>query len=472
MTLTLLVVAILASVLAGLICTVGLWTRQAPIFPVVVLMVSLAVGLGFGLSACASFLSLSLFGASPHGVVVTDVTLLLLLGIAALWAYLRRTPQSAADAPAAALPAPRLRWLLAGSLGITSVSALLTFLLVSLRSPHGEWDAWAIWNLRARFIVRAGSDWRDAFTSLLGWSHPDYPLLLSLSVARLWQYLGRESPAAPTAIAMLFTFSTVALAWASLAILRGQSQAALAALLLLGTSSLVTYGASQYADVPLGFFILATLAGLALTERLPEQARYFLVMTGMTVGLAAWTKNEGWLVLLSVVLARAVVLGRARRWASWRRELPAFVLGLAPILLVVLYFKFGLAPPNDLVSSQGWRETVLRLTEPGRYMQVYRGFRNAVIELGDATLINPPLALLFYLVCVGLERDERDWTGLATGLGVLGLMMIGITLAYLTTPYDLAWHLRTSADRLLLQLWPSAVFLAFLVACPLERSRG
>jgi hypothetical protein len=33
------------------------------------------------------------------------------------------------------------------------------------------------------------------------------------------QYLGRESHAAPTATAMLFTFSTVALAWASLAIL-------------------------------------------------------------------------------------------------------------------------------------------------------------------------------------------------------------------------------------------------------------
>jgi hypothetical protein len=40
------------------------------------------------------------------------------------------------------------------------------------------------------------------------------------------QYLGRESQAAPTATAMLFTFSTVALAWASLAILRTPSQAA------------------------------------------------------------------------------------------------------------------------------------------------------------------------------------------------------------------------------------------------------
>jgi hypothetical protein len=470
MTLTLLV-AILVSMLAGFFCTVGVWTRQAPTVPVLVLSASLAVGLGFGLSACASFLSLSLFGASPHGHIVTDVVLLLLLGVAGLWARTRCAPRVAVHAPVTPLPEPRLRWLLAGSLAITLICALLTFVLLCLRSPHGFWDAWAIWNLRARFIVRALSHWRHAF-SVGGWSHPDYPLLLPLSVARLWEYLGRESPVAPMAIAMLFTFSTVALAWAALSILRKPSQATLAALLLLGTSALVTHGASQMADVPLGFFILATLAGLSLKDRLPERATSLLIVTGIAAGLGVWTKNEGWLVLVSVVLARASVLGRIVSWASWRRELPTFVAGLAPVLLVVLYFKLTLAPPNDLVSNLGWREAVFRLLAPVRYLAVVRGFKNAVVDLGDATLINPLLVLLFYLVCVGIEPDERDRPGVTTGLVALGLMVIGFGLVYLTTSESLAWHLSSSAGRLLLQLWPSAVFLAFLAACPPERSQG
>jgi hypothetical protein len=471
MTLTLLV-AILASMLAGLACTVGLWTRQAPTFPLLVLIASLAVGLGFGLSACASFLSLSLFGAFPHGLIVTDVGLLLLLGIAGFWAFARNAPRAAADAPPAALSPGRLRWLLCCALAITLVCALLTFVLLSLRSPHGAWDAWMIWNLRARFIMRAGSDWRDAFSGLLGALHPDYPLLLPLSVARLWQYLGWESQAAPTAIAMLFTFSTVALAWASLAILRTPSQAALAALLLLGTSALLMHGAFQIADVPLGYFILATLAGLCLKDRLPERGTALLVVTGMTAGLAAWMKNEGWLVLVSVVLARASVLGRTRSWASWRHELRAFVSGLAPVLLVVLYFKFALAPPNDLLSHLGWHETVPRLLEPMRYVEMLQGFEDAVVDLGRAALINPLLVLLFYLVCVGIEPDERDRRGLATGFVTLGLMVNGYGLVYLTTSAALALHMANSAERLLLQLWPSAVFLAFLAACPPERSKG
>lgn len=113
MTVTLLV-AILVSVLAGLVCTAGLWTRQVPTLPVFVLMASLAVGLGFGFSACASFLTLSFFGASRHGLIATDVGLLLLLGIAGFAAFTRRAPRAAADATVAAIPAEAqlaARWL-------------------------------------------------------------------------------------------------------------------------------------------------------------------------------------------------------------------------------------------------------------------------------------------------------------------------------------------------------------------------
>ncbi len=467
MTLTLLA-PVLVSLLAGLACAVPLWTRRAPTLPGLVLMASLAVGLGFGLLACASFLALSLFGASAHGLIVTDVVMALLLGGAGLRALKRRAPETATDDPVAVRPTATPRWLLGGSLAITLVCALLTFLLLSLMNPHGEWDAWAIWNLRARFVARAGSEWRNAFSGQLGWSHPDYPLLLPLSVTRLWQYLGRESQIAPAAVAMLFTFSTVALVWASLAILRGPSPAALAALLLLGTSRLIRHGASQYADVPVGFFLLAALVGLSLKDRQPERPRYLLALTGMAAGLAAWTKNEGWLVVSAIVLARAIVLGPARGWAAWRRELPPFVLGLAPVSLVVLYFKLTLAPPNDLVSNPRWGEAGLRLLEPAKYLQVLRGIKNAVMDLGDATLVNPLLVLLLYLVCVGLGPDERDRTSLTTGLVALGVILAGYGVIYLNSP----GHMSYSAIRLLLQLWPSAVFLAFLVACPPERSTG
>ena len=47
--------------------------------------------------------------------------------------------------------------------------------------------------MHARFLFRGGDHWREAFASGLDWSHWDYPLLLPLSIARGWRYMGGES---------------------------------------------------------------------------------------------------------------------------------------------------------------------------------------------------------------------------------------------------------------------------------------
>ena len=79
----------------------------------------------------------------------------------------------------------------------TAATAAASFVSASAVYPHGEWDAWAQWNLRARFFARGLADgaWRDAFAPVLAWSHPDYPPLVPSSIARLWIYAGRETVA-------------------------------------------------------------------------------------------------------------------------------------------------------------------------------------------------------------------------------------------------------------------------------------
>src|SRR5690606_11364682 len=37
------------------------------------------------------------------------------------------------------------------------------FFFNSIQNPHGLWDAWADWNLGARFISRAPYEWHDLF---------------------------------------------------------------------------------------------------------------------------------------------------------------------------------------------------------------------------------------------------------------------------------------------------------------------
>ena len=66
-----------------------------------------------------------------------------------------------------------------------------------------------------------------------------------------------------------------------------------------------------------------------------------------------------------------------------------------------------------------------------------------------------------YLGLRGVAPDLRPVMPVA---GPLVLTACGYCALYLVTPYNLSWHLATSADRLLVQLWPSIVFVALLLA--------
>ena len=83
-----------------------------------------------------------------------------------------------------------------------------------------------------------------------------------------------------------------------------------------------------------------------------------------------------------------------------------------------------------------------------------------IVHLGGGTIGITPF-LLFYLVSTKLKR--KSVAGVETGVAMLALMLAGYFVVCLTTPVKLAFHLQTSLSRLLLQLWPSAVFVFFTV---------
>jgi len=98
------------------------------------------------------------------GVSATVKDLVLaFLGAALL---LAARPRLSAD-PTPRDPAPRWLWSL---LAAACALAVAVFFEHDWRFPDGGWDAWMVWNLRARFLVRA-PDLRTAFSpNLLFWA--------------------------------------------------------------------------------------------------------------------------------------------------------------------------------------------------------------------------------------------------------------------------------------------------------------
>jgi 4-amino-4-deoxy-L-arabinose transferase-like glycosyltransferase len=319
--------------------------------------------------------------------------------------------------------------------------------------PYGGWDAWAIWNMRARMLMR----WEEAWPAFyaepsLIWSHPDYPLLVPASVARGWTWLGEESARYSVAVSAAFMLATAGLLGAVLHRLAGFRAAAVGLFLYVATPSILVVAASQYADIPQGFFFLAVLTLFALA-RSEGRASGLYALMGLCMGLAAWTKNEG---LLFAAVTGVMLVADAARRRAWVTLLPV-AAGLLVGLLPVLAFKFFQAPSNELISGAGdlWG----KFFSGERHEIIARAFWRDGLGFGGWQY--SPVALMSVGIVWGLVRGKKDMVcrgGTVVAVSLL-LTWAGYYAVYLISPYDLPWHLNTSLGRLYQQLWPAAIFL-------------
>ncbi len=342
-------------------------------------------------------------------------------------------------------------------------AALVGFFLLSYNRPHGVSDAFAIWNVHARFLSRGGADWTNIFSPLLERSHPDYPLLLPATIARFWTYLGTENVLVPALVGGFFTFGSVALLMFSLSALRLRNQGFVAAMFLLGSSPFIGHGSFQIADVPVGFFMLSTAVLLTLKDDVLSGNNRLLVLAGIACGLAAWTKNEGILFVGAVLVSRMALYLTGRSSALRVRELLFFACGFFPVIAILLFFKMKYSPPNDLMAAQSFTLMIPKLFDLSRYALIGRWFFKEITHFGNGVTI----LFLLYVALAGVKLNKDKVQTLISLGTLLATMLCGHFLIYVISPHDLNWHLPSSLQRLLIQLWPTLLFLTFLITGPL-----
>jgi len=343
---------------------------------------SLAVGLGFGITSCTYFLCLLLFGPTTTGLILLDAGTLGFLMFLFIYAVKTRIFAEYDTEHKKILNDFKLRRIL--SVGFFAVLALTITNIIyrAILLPLGMWDAWVIWNLRARFIFRGGEYWTDAFSSLLAPNHhPDYPLLIPLTISRCWTYIGNETEAIPWLISLLFTFATAGNLYSALTVLRSKSQGVMATMLLLSTSIFINVGTWQQADIPTASFFMAGLVFLFLQDRFPDNYG-FSAFAGVMTGLSGWTKNEGLLFMVSFFLARIVIIIISKNRNRLMNQLMYFTLGILPVLAIIMYFKVNFVPPSELVSGErGAGEIILKLRDYSRYVQIMKAFLTGIIAV-------------------------------------------------------------------------------------------
>ena len=463
-----LVTPLLTSLGFGFVFVCMLWPGGRRLLRDLPLVIFLSVGLGFGISSLLFFLWLLAFGQASSAFAAFEIPLLLIFSVFVVL-FRRRGARPASlvsETVQARHAGPKLEWIAAVVFLAALLAAIRGFMWFEHGDLNGGWDAWGIWNLRAKFLFLGGSYWRDAFSAEGSLSHTDYPLLIPASVARAWSYVGSDIPQVPILIGAMFTAATAGLLLSSLSILRSRSQGLLAATVLLATPFFIVLGTAQYADVPLGFFMLSTLVLLCLHESVAEEGGSMLVLAGTSAGLAAWTKNEGVLFLVCLLLGHLSLAPGRRNLRPHLQKLLPFVAGLAPVLLVVAYFKLHFAGHNDLFSSL--TAGLKMLGRIARWRVVTRAFAHQLLHFGGwVAPVTPFLAL--YILLVGVAKPMSN--SLKICLRALSLTALGYFFVYIVAPVPLDWLLETSLNRVLAQLWPSTLFLVFVATNTFHQER-
>jgi hypothetical protein len=432
----------------------------------------LAPGVGFTLASCILFL-LILFFNPEHlkvGIFIIEILTIILL-VVGLYFYTRGRNEGDSSGKQKIFP----------SLNMTTIITTAVFIILALnfladwqresfQTPFGEWDAWAIWNLRAGFLA-SGGEWVKGFSPELFWSHLDYPLFLPLNVARLWVIQGERSVLSPILLGLIFQLSLVGLLAASIRVFRGNLQGLLAG--ILGFVVLfVSLNFKLYADIPIAYYFLAANALLLIVDVSSENEPRYLILAGFLVGASLWTKNEGWAFLISIIVSKLLLDLVSRKSSSQSdRWWGYFLSGLTPLLMVTLYFKIAYAPPGDILSGLDLLSIKTKLVSVSRYLIIFRSARGQITNYGNLVIPTLPL-LAIYGIIVGISFPKSQSRGII--FLTLRILLLGVIyfLVYLLTPNDLNWHLNTSIERLVTQIMPSFLLLYFLVISTINKKNG
>jgi hypothetical protein len=431
----------------------------------------LAIALGLGASSTLFFF-LTLMGLANLPAIALCEIALLAAGMLLMRSGSGSQESAKQDAPSAG-PLTGIHYALVAAVLLLAGLAGAIVSNTYAGAPHGRWDAWAIWNLRAKYVAGEGT-WENAVSPLLAETHPEYPLGTPSLIARTWVYGGRDfDPAVPACISALYALATLLLLVGALGTTRGPTLGLLAGCVLLSAQSWVGEVGAQYADIAVGSYFAAALALLALALAAPNEAssRVCTILAGVCAGFGAFVKNEGLAFAVMVLVALAVSrLGR--------RRLPAFAIGLAPGLLLVLIFKFFIAA-HDPEVAQSVRSMAAKVADFSRWGAIFGVFGARVWTLGEwyAHPLVLAAAAWFWFRPTGprtatADRPFQQASPLQQALPLwiaCGLMLAMYFGAYLITPADLKWQLDTSMDRLLVQLLP-AVLMSLLFATATEQA--
>jgi len=311
------------------------------------------------------------------------------------------------------------------------LALLLGYALYAMLAPPPEYDYLTNWGFKAKaFFEIRGIDWQFLGRSIDRNVHPDYPLLLPLTydfIAILrngWNdaHLGIVHVAFAAAL-LLVIHET---AW-------DDTRSRIVALFI--AIALIPFAATPWIGLAEGPFIAYATAALLLIRRGD------LTLGAILLGLAASTKNEG----LTLIAAAAIGLFCTGRKRDVVRLWPAVLIPLPWLIARSLHQL-----PTDIAAGGVVARVVEHALHPAPLFAA----------LSSVSLGKP---LYWIALAIGIAIASRTLVTRERFILVALFVQFACYLgAYLATPFDVAWHVTWSWERLVAHLTPALTYVVLV----------
>jgi hypothetical protein len=336
---------------------------------------------------------------------------------------------------------------------------LAVICLVTFQHTLG-WDGLLIWELKARYAYLNGGALPAAYFSdaTRAYSHPDYPLYLSM--IEMWLYLWIGDPDqfyVKLIFPVFYAAGVVLLAHAGASLSRKRWSGLLVANLFLFVPFLTRAAGGivlGYADVPLSIFYVAAFYFLSVFTL--ENSKTSLAIFVAIGAILPWLKREG--VILWFVLTCCGA------WMIWRRRgiLPALVSFLPGVCVLASWQTYLSAMHASISRDFSPISLSLFLSNFHRLGPVLQGLIKEATNISHWSFLwyLTPVAILS---CAVRHRSQR--------LTLLVICSIAPIILYCGTYLFSAWpdylhHVRSSLPRLLLHVVPVSILSIALALAP------
>ena len=312
---------------------------------------------------------------------------------------------------------------------------LIILMIIVLGNPTYSWDAWAIWLFHAKriFFEQSIIAQLDGYAM---WAHNDYPVIAPAFAASLATLVGGWNNIFPKLAFLLMYFPPLIL---SIKIFNVRYHLLF---LILALFILNLYLINGYVDglVAIYFSLSSYLIYDIFVNK--QNSFYYLLITFCFFVILSLLKNEG-IVMVTILLSIMIIINISKKEMLQNYKKIIFLLfSVIPILI----WKINCINhniKNDIINYDVLNILTDRIFDYNSFKLIFK------FLILDTKFI---LSIIFILIAFNFTKNKKNfYFSLLVGMSYI----FSLFMVYLITPYDLTWHLSSSASRIIM----SPVFL-------------